>query len=425
LELPPTNKLKGIAIMTYSYTTRLMRYVFVASLVFVPAAIVGAEDIPQSRIDAATAAIQGHVDAGRLAGAVVLVAQHGKVRKLAAMGHQDLENKVPMQTDTIFRIFSMTKPIAGAALMVLHDEGRFKLSDPVEKYIPEFAGLQVAKEDGPDGKPVTEPPAHKMTIRELMSHSGGLTYGFFSQSQVDSLYVKANVLDRNSTLKQMIAKLAKIPLWAQPGTTWHYSISVDVQGYLVEVLSGMSFDEYLEEKIFTPLGMSDTAFHVPPAKASRLSRYYMSRDGQLSSEANGEYLQKPALFSGGGGLVSTAEDYMRFAQMHLNGGEIDGVRILSDGAVHLMRSRQVPEDIGGLDGFVDPGNTFGLDFAIVNDSSKAYEQTEGVHWWFGVAGTWFWIDPVNEFIFIGMIQTRNVFQAIGLHRETKRLIYGS
>jgi len=403
---------------------RLRHYLFVSILLLVPAAIAAAKDIPQSRIDAVAAAIKGQVDGGKLAGAVMMAAQHGKVRKLAAMGYQDLENKVPMQSDTIFRIFSMTKPIAGTALMMLYDERRFKLSDPVEKYIPEFVGLQVAKEDGPDGKPITEPPAHKMTIRELMSHSGGLTYGFFSRSQVDSLYVAANVLDRNSTLKQMVAKLGKIPLWAQPGTIWHYSISVDVQGYLVEVLSGMPFDRYLEDKVFRPLSMSDTAFYVPQEKAARLSRYYASREGQLASEPNAEYLQKPALFSGGGGLVSTAEDYMRFAQMHLNGGTLDGVRILSEEAVTLMRSDQLPKDIAGLGGFMDPGNTFGLDFAIVNDSEKAYGQSEGIHWWAGVAGTWFWIDPANDFILIGMIQTTNVFQAIGLHRQAKGLIYG-
>ena len=402
---------------------RLRSCLCVFLLVFAPAAIAGGKDIPQSNIDAVATAIEGHIESGKLAGAVMMVAQHGKVKKFEAMGYQDLENQVPMETDTIFRIYSMTKPIAGTALMILYDEGRFELSDPVEKYIPEFVGLQVAKGDGPDGYPITEPAEHKMTIRELMSHSGGLTYGFFSQSQVDSLYAKANVLDRNSTLQQMVEKLGKIPLWAQPGTTWHYSISVDVQGYLVELLSGMPFDEYLDEKLFIPLGMADTAFYVPPEKAARLSRYYGNASGQLASRPNDEYLQKPALYSGGGGLVSTAEDYMRFAQMHVNGGALDGVRILSNEAVDLMRSNQLPNNIAGLGGFMDPGNTFGLDFAVVDDSEKAFGQSEGVHWWFGIAGTWFWIDPVNDLVFIGLIQTRNIVQAIGIHRESKRLIY--
>jgi CubicO group peptidase (beta-lactamase class C family) len=404
----------------------LRRLTVVSLLVVMPisGAFAAGRDIPQQDIDAATAAIKAQVDAGTLAGATVMAAQYGQVKKLVAMGYQDLENQVSMQTDSIFRIYSMTKPIAGTALMMLYDEGKFDLSDPVEKYIPELAGLQVAKADGPDGQPVTEPAHHKMTIRELMSHSGGLTYGFFSQSQVDSLYQAENVLDRDSTLKQMVTKLGKIPLWAQPGTKWHYSVSVDVQGYLVEILSGMRFDEFLQTKIFKPLGMVDTAFYVSPDKASRLARYYAVKDGQLLSVPNAEYLSPPTLLSGGGGLVSTAQDYMRFAQMHVNGGELDGVRILSLEAVALMREGHLPASIATLGGFVDPGNTFGLDFAIVNDSEKAYGQATGVQWWFGIAGTWFWLDPVNEFIFIGMIQTRDVGKAVGLHRQTKRLIYG-
>lgn len=418
---------------TFSPALWVRRSIVVSLLVILPLSgtFAAGRDIPQRNIDAATAAIKAQVDAGKLAGATVMAAQHGQVKKLVAMGHQDLENNVPMQTDSIFRIHSMTKPITGTALMILHDEGKFELSDPVEKYIPQLAGLQVAKADGPDGQPLTEPAHHKMTIRELMSHSGGLTYGFFSQSQVDSLYVAAKVFDRDSTLQQMVGKLGKIPLWAQPGTVWHYSVSVDVQGYLVEVLSGMAFDEFLQTRLFNPLGMVDTAFYVPAEKASRFARNYGLKDGfkdgvkegQLVSAPNAEYLSQPTFLSGGGGLVSTAQDYMQFAQMHVNEGELDGVRILSPAAVTLMRQGHLPTSISNLGGFVDPGNTFGLDFAIVTDSDKAYGQAPGVQWWFGIAGTWFWIDPLNEFIFIGMIQTRDVRQAVGLHRETKRQIY--
>ncbi len=353
-----------------------------------------------------------------------MATQHGNVLHLKSIGLQDVENRVPMTKDTIFRIYSMTKPIAGTALMMLYDEGRFKLSDPVENYIPEFRNLQVAKQDGPDGMPITEPMNHPMTIRELMSHSGGLTYGFFSQSQVDTLYVKANVMDRNSTLKEMILKLSNIPLWAQPGTKWQYSVSVDVQGYLVEVLSKMPLDRYLEEKIFKPLSMIDTAFYVPADKAPRLARYYkLNRDGKLVSEPNKDYLQEPVLLSGGGGLVSTVSDYMRFARMHLNGGELDGVRILSKKSTQLMRQKQLDDTVNASGNLIGNGNTFGLDFAVVNDSARAANQPEGNYWWWGIAGTWFWIDPRNDFIFIGMIQTRDVRQSIGLHNYSKRLIY--
>jgi len=382
--------------------------------------------IAQSRLDAISTVIQTQVAAGKLAGAVTMVAQHGEVLETKSFGFQSLEENLPMSTDTIFRIFSMTKPVAGTALMKLYDEGKFQLSDPVEKYIPEFVGLQVAKADGPDGIPSTEPQQHKMTIRELMSHSGGLTYGFFSRSQVDTLYQKVGVLDRNSTLKQMVTKLGKIPLRQQPGTLWHYSVSVDVQGYLVEVLSGKTFDQYLQDNIFSPLGMLDTGFYVSADKANRLSRYYGSDNtGKQVSTANAEYLTKPALFSGGGGLVSTAADYMRFAQMHLNGGELGGVRILSAAAVDLMRMDQLPEGVAPQGAMVTGGVGFGLDFAIAMDSEKALGQPVGTYWWWGIAGTWFWIDPVNELIFIGMIQTRNVPQAVGLHRRSKHLMYGT
>jgi CubicO group peptidase (beta-lactamase class C family) len=264
-----------------------------------------------------------------------------------------------------------------------------------------------------------------MTIRELMSHTGGLTYGYFSQSQVDSLYNKAKLLDRNSSLRQMIEKLAQIPLWAQPGTQWQYSVAVDVQAYLVEVLSGQSFDSFLRERIFVPLAMVDTGFYVSPEKAARLAKYYgPGPDGTLVSAANAEYLEKPGLFSGGGGLVSTAADYLRFAQMHLNGGELDGVRIISADAVTLMRSNQLPAGVAIQSLMIDPGNAFGLDFAVVNDPVKAFGQPVGNYWWWGIAGTWFWIDPVNDLVFIGMIQTRDVRQSITLHRTSKYLVYG-
>ena len=399
------------------------RFIFLLILLQLLPCVYG-KGITQQQIDAAFSGVKSQVESGRLAGAVTIAAQHGEVRKFEATGFQDLENKVPMARDTIFRIYSMTKPITGAALMVLYDEGHFKLSDPVEKYIPEFAGMQVAKTDGPGGQPVTEPARHPMTIRELMSHTSGLTYGYFSRSQVDLLYFRSNILDRNSTLKDMVSKLAKMPLRTQPGEALHYSISVDVQAYLVEVISGISFERFLAQRIFQPLGMKDTAFYVPAGKADRFARYYGPSPDGLVSAPNAEYLTEPALFSGGGGLVSTIDDYLRFAQMHLNGGELDGVRILSREAVDQMRKDQLPESIDTIGGFADQGNVFGLDFAVVKDSSAALGQPVGNYWWWGIAGTWFWIDPVNEFIFIGMIQNRDVRYSRSLHQKTKSTIYG-
>jgi len=381
----------------------------------------------QEGLDKLTAAMQQMVDDGELEGIVTAVSRHGKLVHFETFGHQDTEAGIVMKKDTIARIYSMTKPIAGVALMTLYDEGKFTLDDAVEDYIPELAGLEVAAEDGPDGNPVVEDADHKMTIRELMSHTGGLTYGFFSRSQVDTLYQKANVLDRNSTLKEFVGKLSKIPLRQQPGTAWHYSVSVDVQGYLVEVLTGKTFDEVLSERIFEPLGMKDTAFWVPPEKADRLSRMYSrGRDGKVSSAPNGEYLTKPAFFSGGGGLVSTAMDYMRFSQMLLNGGELDGVRILEPETVELMHTNQLPASIEQINPMVgNPGNTFGLDFALVAkpDGTSDHALAKGEYWWFGIGGTWFGINPIQDTVVVGMIQSRGGGGARKARFSSKALVY--
>jgi CubicO group peptidase (beta-lactamase class C family) len=336
-------------------------------------------------------------------------------------GYQDLENKVAMDEDSIFRIFSMTKPITGVALMMLHEEGKFSLDDPVEKFIPQFSNLVVANDDAASGTTSTEPADHKMTMRELMSHTGGLTYGPFSRSRVDTLYNQANVLDRNSTLEDMVEKLAQIPLRQQPGSVWHYSVSVDVQGYLVEVMSGMGFDEFLQERLFAPLGMVDTRFYVGKEKADRLSREYTSGPNGLTSPENGEFIDPVPFLSGGGGLTSTAGDYMRFAQMLANGGVLDGVRIISQQSVDLMRSNQLPNGQTEIPGY--PGNAFGLDFAVVTDPAKNGGMSEGSYWWWGIAGSWFWIDPVEDLVFVGMIQNRNLMYARGLQLKSKELLY--
>ena len=370
-----------------------------------------------------TEAMNKAVDDGNLAGIVTMVARKGQIAHYESYGYQDLENQVPMQKDTIFRIFSMTKPVTGVALMILHQEGKFSLDDAVEKHIPELANLQVAKEEGPDGMPITEAQNHKMTVRELMSHTGGLTYGLFSRSQVDTLYVQANILDSNSTLKQMIDKLAKIPLRQQPGSAWHYSISVDVQGYLVEVLSGQTFDQFLQQRLFTPLNMNDTAFYVAADKHHRFSREYTSGPNGLSSAENAEFLQPPAFFGGGGGLTSTMDDYIRFAQMLANDGELNGVRILKPESIALMSQNQLPAGMAEIGGY--PGNQFGLDFAVVVDSERNDGMSPGSFWWWGIAGTWFWIDPVEDLVFIGMIQNRNLGYARQLQGLSKRLVYGA
>ncbi len=396
--------------------------VIVAAALLLPA-LSSAEKIEQARLDAIAADLQSRVDEGKLAGVVALVAKDGEIQMNQAFGYRDLENKVPMTTDSIFRIFSMTKPIAGTALMTLYDEGKFQLSDPVEKYIPQFKGMQVFKSAKEDGSFETVPSDHPMTIQELMSHTGGLVYvPPLSRGPVASAYLKSGILSSNTTLKDMVDALHDIPLNHQPGSQWVYSISVDVQGYLVEVLSGQSFDKYLQEKIFNPLGMKDTAFFVEPAKANLLSRRYRpGPDGKLISSANGQFLKETSFFSGGGGLTSTAADYMRFAQMHLNKGELDGKRILSEEAIDIMRSNLLPDNIENIGAFY-PGNVFGVDFAVVNDAEKASAPV-GTHWWWGIAGTWFWIDPVENIIFIGMIQNDDFYYSMQTQNKIKQLMY--
>ncbi len=363
-----------------------------------------AAGMSSERLERLDEAMQQLVDDGKLAGIVTMISRHDRIVHEKAFGHRDIAADDPLETTDIFRIYSMTKPITGVALMMLYEEGKFRLSDPVEKYIPEFKGMQVVAEERPTG-PVLVDQDHPMTIRELMSHTAGLTYGLFSRSYVDTLYTEANMLDSNSTLADMITKLSQTPLRFQPGTRWHYSVAVDVQGYLVEVLSGLPFDRYLEERIFEPLGMKDTGFHVPAESAERFAQVYAyDEDGKLFAQegfgGSRSYLEPATFFSGGGGLVSTAQDYMRFSQMLLNGGELDGVRILAPLTVELMHRNQLPEELEEM----SPGTGFGLDFAVIEDPVEADGVSEGEYYWGGAAGTWFWIDPVEDLAFVGMIQ---------------------
>ena len=371
------------------------------------------------------AAMHGMVDGDQLAGVVTMVARKGKVVHFDAYGKRDLENGVPVEKDTIFRIYSMTKPIIGVALMTYYDEGRFTLDDPVSKFIPEFKDLKVAKEDGPDGMPLVEDADHPMTMRELMSHTAGLSYGLFSQSQVDTLYTKAGVItDPNQNLKDMIDKLAKIPLRQQPGSMWHYSVAVDVQGYILEVLAGKPLDEVLNERLFGPLGMKDTAFWVEPDKVDRFSHMYQSNNGKLAQVEFGQYLEEPKFLSGGGGLVSTATDYMRFALMLAGGGELGSVRILKPETVELMHTDHLPENVTDM-GPLYRGNRFGLDFSIVTDPNPAtdHERAKGEYWWYGIGGTWFGINPVQDLVVVGMIQSRDFRASAGARFTSKRLAY--
>jgi len=406
-----------------------MRLVVPAVALFFSAQILA--DVEQARLDAVAADLKARIDEGKLSGAVVMVAQDGEVLMHEAMGYQNVEDQVPMSKDTIFRIFSMTKPVTGTALMMLWDEGKFQLDDPVEMHLPELAGMQVFVEQNEDGSWVTEPADHPMTVRELMSHTGGLVYTPpLSQGPVAEAYAKAGIMNlTGATLAESMPALKDIPLSYQPGSQWVYSISVDVQGYMVERLSGMRFGEFLETRIFQSLGMVDTGFSVKPENTARLSRQYApNNDGTLRRTdnrpglANFDFLSPPKFESGGGGLTSTAADYMRFVQMHLGGGELNGVRILSEAAVAQMRANQLPEAVANI-GQLYPGNVFGLDFAIVENSDSYQGASEGTHWWWGIAGSWFWIDPVENIGFIGMIQNDDILYSLQVHAAARAAIY--
>lgn len=397
--------------------------VLLASLLGSP--LLGAAEIGKSQIDAVRADMQARIDEGRLSGVVLMVAQDGEILMDEALGYQNVEDQVPMSTDTIFRIFSMTKPVTGTALMMLYDEGKFDLDDPVEQHLPELAGMEVFVSQNADGSWETVPAEHPMTVRELMSHTGGLIYTPpLGNGPIATAYAEAGIMNLpNYTLAESIPALADIPLSYQPGTQWVYSISVDVQGYMVERLSGQPFDEFLQDRLFGPLGMVDTAFYVAPEKAERLARQYRpTQDGKLQRTDTGAFLTPPKFISGGGGLTSTTADYMKFAQMHLNGGELNGVRILSEEAVQHMRSNQLPDGVPNI-GQLYPGNVFGLDFAIVENSAAYQGAPQGTHWWWGIAGSWFWIDPVENIVFIGMIQNDDILYSLQVHAGARAAIY--
>jgi CubicO group peptidase (beta-lactamase class C family) len=351
------------------------------------------------------------VDSKKLAGMVTVLARHGKIVEEKTYGYADVASQKPMQKDTIVRIYSMTKPITGIAMMMLYEEGKWKPSDPIARYIPEFRDLKVFSGVDKDGKPTLDNPGHAPTMGELMSHSAGFTYGVFGSTPVDKMYQEAQLLGA-PTLQEFIERISKLPLLYQPGEGWVYSVSVDIQGYLVEKLSGKPFADFLRERIFLPLGMKDTGFYVAAEKLDRVATIYqgdaaaataMPRDPGIS--------HPPGMPSGGGGLYSTAGDYLRFAQMVLNGGELNGVRLVAPSSIELMRTNHVSDEVKNARKFgigfyqMQPGLGFGYDFAILEDPLRLGSTAgKGSFLWDGVAGTWFWIDPTNDVVFVGIVQ---------------------
>ncbi len=390
------------------------------------------------RLERLTEHMNARVEDGTMVGGLGLIARGGRVVYRQTYGLADREASKPMTEDTIFRIYSMTKPITALAVMMLYEEGKFFLNDPVAKYIPELADLEVAlstatggtsiSSDGTQSRTLgtgdaslvgqTRKPRRQPTIRDLLTHTAGFTYGVFGNTEVDQLYRKAAVMGTDTDLKEFVRVLGSLPLQYEPGTTWHYSVAVDVQGRLVEAVSGVKFGEFLRTRIFEPLDMPDTGFTVPQDQQHRFAQLYAPEGTSgkgFFAKATGpglevapaatsaRYVDGGRFESGGGGLVSTARDYLRFCQLMLNGGELDGVRLLAPKTIELMTRNH----LGNIPmGFGRDGSGFGLGYAVVLDPGRMGEVgSVGEYNWGGAAGTRFWIDPREDLIGIFMVQS--------------------
>ncbi|MGI9473213.1 MAG: serine hydrolase domain-containing protein [Rubripirellula sp.] len=352
--------------------------------------------------------MQRFVDDGAIAGSVVAVARNGKLVLMDTVGYQSIEDKIPMSADSIFRIYSMSKPVTSVAAMLLVDRGKIKLDDPVAKYIPCFEDVRVfAGSEGEDLE--TDAPRRAVTIRDLLRHTAGLTYGFFGNSKVDQLYRQAGVLADEDDCAALCEKVAAIPLTNQPGDRFQYGVSVDVLGRVIEIASGKTLDEFFREEIFEPLKMADTGFFVPEEKVPRMTvNYAANPEGGLSvadDPADSRFTTKPKMLSGGGGLVSTAGDYLRFAQMVANGGQLDGRRILKEETVVMMTKDQLPSRAFPIGvGAPMPGVGFGLGFSVVVDRAGYPHPVEGEYGWDGMASTHYFASPGEGFIVVALTQ---------------------
>ena len=391
---------------------------------------------------------QRYIDAGRFPGTQLMVYRRGKIVHSTSQGFADLERKVPVKDDTIYRIYSMTKPLTTVAFMMLVEEGKVTLDEPVAKYIPEWKNLGVFVA-GTAPAFASRPPTRPMLIVDLLRHTSGLTYGFQQRSNVDAAYRDANIgaVEKAGTLQSMIDDLARIPLEFSPGEAWNYSVSTDVIGYLVGKIADKPFEQFLKERILDPLGMTDTGFHVPAAKAHRLAACYSAdsggavsfhaadRKGGLTLQddpATSPFLNPPDFVSGGGGLCATTADYLTFCRALINGGELGGVRLLGPKTLKLMTSNHLP---GGVDlptlsrsMFAEAaynGIGFGLGFAVTMDPAKTLiPGSPGEYAWGGAASTAFWIDPAEELITIFMTQVLPS-NAYPIRRELRTMVYAA
>ena len=375
------------------------------------------------------------VDDGKLAGVTTAVTRRGKVVHLHSCGMADVAAGRAMSADAILRIYSMSKPLTSVAIMMLYEEGHFQLDDPITRFLPCFANMRVGA-GGQRGKLDTVPAMRDITFRDLLTHTSGLTYGFMQSTLVDQKYRDEGIefQSDSSTLGEMVERLADLPLVAQPGAEWNYSVATDVLGHLVAVISGEPFGAFLEQRVLAPLGMADTAFHVPPDKHGRLAANYgRGPDGALAlidDPATSRYRTPPRICSGGGGLVSTVGDYLRFCQFLLNKGELDGVRLLGCKTVELMTSNHLRGDMAamGMPRFSESsyeGIGFGLGFSVMLDPARAQiVGTPGEFAWGGAASTAFWVDPAEDMAVVMLTQLMPS-STYPIRRELRVLTYAA
>lgn len=390
----------------------------------------------EQRLENIQAFVERYVEDGKLPGYLCMVSRHGAEAYFLAHGSMDVERSKPMARDTIFRIYSMTKPITSVALMMLYEQGRFQLDDPVARYIPAWKDLKVFTSGDESAFEVSD-LARAMTIKDLFTHTSGLTYGFMNSHPVDAMY-RANKIGAmvvGGTLQDMVAKLADIPLQFTPGSQWNYSVATDVLGYLVQLFSDQDLDAYVAQRIAGPLGMTDTGFMVPADKVDRFSACYerVTKNDTFQLQDDPEqssYLHRPTFFSGGGGMVSTLDDYHRFTKMLLGRGELAGVRLLGRKTVAYMTTNHMPggRDLAAMGQPVFSetsyeGIGFGLGFSVVVDPAAANVlDSIGEFAWGGAASTYFWVDPVEELIVIFMTQLLPS-SSYPIRRQLKTLVY--
>ena len=393
------------------------------------------------RLERVSQAIKTHyVECGLLPGALTLVWRKDETAHLGLSGVSDLERKTPMREDTIFRIYSMTKPITSVALLMLMEEGKVALDDFVHRYLPAFEHLRVFAGGNLDSGFLSGPVPKPMKVIDLLRHTSGLTYGILARTNLDAAYAKLGIAEAKTLggLPAMIAQLEQLPLEFSPGSAWNYSVATDVVGYLVEKISGQSFGEFLRERILNPLGMHDTDFHVPAEKQARLASCYYAKAGKLLLYDDGRkstYAAPPALESGGGGLAGTAGDYLRFCRMLLGGGALDGVRFLSPKTVDLMTMNHLPggkemtELMPSTAAFNESGYSgvgFGLGVAVTTNLARAaLPGTVGEYSWGGAAATYFFCDPKEDMAVVFMTQVLAMPDRVRLRRELRTLVYGA